>query len=84
MQSTIELAVLVFVILLGIVARVLHRMGFRKLLLLLIPLGLAVVMGGIVALVVIKPPAFMGGKYPGTVTKSGPSTPPQPVTSPSP
>lgn len=80
MQSTVEFAILIFIVVLAILTGILRRLGFRRLLLLAIPIGLAALMVGIIGLVKLPAPLFMGRHFPDHVTKPGPSTPPQSIT----
>ena len=80
MQSTVESAILIFIVGLAILTGILRRLGFRRVLLLVVPIGLVALMVGIIGLVKLPAPLFMGRHFPDHVTNSGPSTPPQSVT----
>ena len=89
MQSAFETTVLVCVVGLLILTVLFRHRVPRVLLWLAIPASVAIVVAGIRGLMVLPTPPFLGGHYPSTVTKPGPvihgsSTPPAPVTKPSP
>lgn len=80
MQTT-ELTVLIIMVALVIVAMIGRSLGVRKLLWVLAPVSVIVVLIGIAALVLQKPPPLM---YHGHVVNPGPVVKPGPVVSPGP